>query len=255
MSEATATIEACPGKRLGASPRAPERPRETASRPVTGAWNLTRRTRTPRAQPCPLCRCPGSDLSFGFGGLRTEARSSRRDVPTARNDRDSLRGPPPGDVGFTRRPRFCSGIPNKKKKPGGTRTGRRAVSGASASAWSDSTRRSQATVRSPEVRVLCEERYEGAVGRSSGTGPRSSPGSPRASPPPELARRRLSRRRYSSPSRSGSKLSGGAAWIGSARGCDVSSSCAPWLVGACNTGGPLWVRRPRYGAPTTSSSA
>lgn len=46
--------------------------------------------------------------------------------------------------------------------------------------------RSQATLRPPEVRVRCEERYEGAAGRLERRGSRSSRGSLRASPPPDL---------------------------------------------------------------------
>jgi len=45
-------------------------------------------------------------------------------------------------------------------RTGGSGTGHRAVSGASESAWSASTRRSQATLRSPEVLARCEERPE-----------------------------------------------------------------------------------------------
>jgi hypothetical protein len=44
----------------GGGRRRPNRPRETAGRPVTGAWKLTRLIRTPRSQPCALYQCPGS---------------------------------------------------------------------------------------------------------------------------------------------------------------------------------------------------
>jgi len=48
----------------------------------------------------------------------------------------------------------------KTNQAGGRRTGHRAVSGASESAWPAWTRRSQAALRSPEVMARCEERHE-----------------------------------------------------------------------------------------------
>ena len=85
----------------------------------------------PDAPLTALCQrhCPRSDLCFGISA--EGKKSSRRDVPTARNDRDSLRGPFAADVGFTWRSRFCSGSRNEKITSRGIGTGRRAVSGAS----------------------------------------------------------------------------------------------------------------------------
>ena len=101
---------------LAASPRAPKRPREIAGWPVTGAWKLTSRTRTPRSQPCALYQCPGS--WFWGSGSGTESWSpSEPDVPVERPRRlsRSFRA-----VGMSRRDDFLPSaeIPKHKSDRG-----------------------------------------------------------------------------------------------------------------------------------------
>lgn len=76
-------------------------------------------------------------------------------------------------------PNFRSGSRTRNSRPGGIGTGHRAVSGASQSAWSGSTRRSQATLRSPEpgwTSNAMPGRVSGPSSLWGGGGPPAGPG-------------------------------------------------------------------------------
>ena len=120
---------------------------------MTGAWKLTRLIQTPRSQPCAPYRCPGPE----FLVLDPEQNRGRRVNSEFPGERPGSFAPSGRVTARTSCP--LSEIP-KTSQTGGSGTGHRAVSGASESAWSASTRRSQAALRSPEVMARCEERHE-----------------------------------------------------------------------------------------------
>ena len=98
--------------------------------------------------PVPAPLSPDLIVFWDFGRGQEVVAARRPD--RAERPRQPAR-PFAGDVGFTGRPRFCSDPEPKQNHDPGIGTGRRAVSGASESARSASTRRSQASLRSPEV--------------------------------------------------------------------------------------------------------